>query len=144
MNDAQQLSEPGDLASALAWLAAEDPRQRSLAAKALGRQGPAVAAALPSLLKALEDVDPMVRSMVASALGRIGSPEAIPGLMARLADPVVPVRFWSVEALGRIATPAPGLADLLARLARDDEAHVRAAAARALARLRARPGSESA
>ncbi len=129
------LEEPQDLSTALAWLAADDVRQRTLAAKALGRQGPSVAQAVPALLRAIGDPDPMVRSMVASALGKIGRVEALPALLACLADPVVPVRFWAAQALGQIGAPAPGVREALARLAREDEAHVRAAAARALAQI---------
>lgn len=135
MSAPSPLQEPEDLSTALAWLADEDPRKRVLAAKALGRQGPGVAQAVPALLVTLSDADPMVRSMAASALGRIGRPEAIAPLMERLHDPLVPVRFWAVEALGRIGRAHPGLREALERLAREDEAHVRAAAQRALVRL---------
>jgi HEAT repeat protein len=128
--------EPDDLPSALAALASEDPRARTLAAKARGRQGPDVQSAVPQLVRALADPDPMVRSMCASALGKIGAPEAAPALVAALADAVVPVRFWAAEALGRLAVDAPGAREALARLAAEPEPHVRAAAARALAALR--------
>jgi len=136
MSETGALEEPQDLSTALAWLQSDDARKRTLAAKALGHQGADVASAVPALLLVIEDADPMVRSMVASALGKIGRPDAVPALLARLADPVVPVRFWSAEALGRIRVAGPGVREALERLAREDEAHVRAAAARALARLR--------
>lgn len=135
MSATTPVGEPEDLSTALAWLGDEDPRKRVLAAKALGRQGPSVAAAVPALLGTLGDPDPMVRSMVASALGRIGHASAVGPLQARLADPLVPVRFWVVEALGRIGVSSPGLRETLQRMAREEEAHVRAAAQRALARL---------
>jgi HEAT repeat protein len=132
-------TEPTDLASALAALAADDPRARTLAAKALGRQGPDVREAAPHLMRALADADPMVRSMAASALGKIGAPQAAPALVAALSDPVVPVRFWVAEALGRLGVDAPGAREALARLAAESEPHVKAAATRALAFL-GRPG----
>jgi HEAT repeat protein len=135
LNPSDPLQEPEDLSTAQAWLADEDPRKRLLAAKALGRQGPNVASAVPALIVALADADPMVRSMVASALGRIGDAAAVAPLQARLADPVVPVRFWVLDALGRIGVAAPGLLETLRRMAEVEEAHVKAAAQRALARL---------
>jgi len=135
VGSAGALEEPQDLSTALAWLATDDARKRTLAAKALGRQGPSMAEAVPALLRAIDDPDPMVRSMVASALGKIRRVEAIPALLACLYDPVVPVRFWSAEALGRIGAAAPGVREALERLAREDEAHVRAAAARALTQI---------
>lgn len=127
--------EPESLSAARAALRADDPRQRVLAAKALGRQGPAVAEALPDLLAALSDPDPMVRSMAASALGRIGAPAAADGLLAALSDPLVPVRFWAAEALGRLGVRRPDVLAALARLAEEPEPHVRAAAQRARAAL---------
>ncbi len=135
LDAAGALSEPGDLSTALAWLTAEDARQRTLAAKALGRQGPAVAEAVPDLLRVIGDPDPMVRSMVASALGKIGRVEALPALLACLSDPVVPVRFWAAQALGQIGAAGPGVREALARVAREDEVHVRAAAVRALTQI---------
>jgi HEAT repeat protein len=135
MSEHDALEPPGDLATALSWLEDEDPRRRTLAAKTLGRQGPDVASAVPALAKALADPDPMVRSMAASALGRIGSAEAALPLLESLRDPSVPVRFWAVEALARLGAGTPGLRSELERLVREDEAHVKAAAQRALARL---------
>lgn len=139
MSGTEPLGEPEDLSTALSWLRDADPRKRVLAAKALGRQGPSVAEAVPALLTTLVDPDPMVRSMAASALGRIGHASAVGPLQACLADPLVPVRFWAAEALGRIGVSAPGLREALERMAREEEAHVRAAAQRALVRLPA-PG----
>jgi HEAT repeat protein len=127
--------EPQDLPSALRALAADDPRQRTLAAKALGRQGSAVRSAAPALVNALADPDPMVRSMAASALGKIGAVESAEALVRALADPVVPVRFWAADALGRLRTAPPGAHAALERLVAEGEPHVRAAALRALAAL---------
>jgi HEAT repeat protein len=128
-------AEPEDLPSALRALASEDPRQRTLAAKALGRQGPAVRSAALHLVHALGDVDPMVRSMAASALGKIGATEAADALVKALADPVVPVRFWAADALGRLGVAPSGARAALERLVAEGEAHVKAAALRALAVL---------
>lgn len=139
MDPLAPLEEPTSLSEARAFLRDPDPRKRMLAAKALGRQGATVAAAVPDLCQALSDADPMVRSMVASALGRIGHADAIAPLQACLADPVLPVRFWAVEALGRIGRPAPGLREALEPLARGSDPHLSAAARKALARLGGAP-----
>jgi HEAT repeat protein len=135
MTSVSEPGEPADLASALVALRSEDPRARTLAAKALGRQGPDVREAVPHLLGTLSDPDPMVRSMAASALGKIGASEAAPALVRALSDSVVPVRFWVADALGRLGVDAPGAREALGRLASEAEPHVRAAAARALAVL---------
>lgn len=133
MNPDPAETEPEDLPSALRALASEDPRQRTLAAKALGRQGPAVRAAAPHLVLALRDADPMVRSMAASALGKIGATESAAALVQALADPVVPVRFWAADALGRLRVAPAGARAALERLVAEGEPHVKAAALRALA-----------
>lgn len=128
-------AEPEDLPSALRALAADDPRLRTLAAKALGRQGPSVRSAAPALVAALQDPDPMVRSMAASALGKIGAVESADALVRALSDPVVPVRFWAADALGRLGAAPPGARAALERLVAEGEPHVKAAALRALAAL---------
>lgn len=132
--------DPESLSEALAGLRAEDPRQRARAAKALGRQGPDVASAVPDLLTVLADPDPMVRAVAAGALGRIGAPEAVPGLVAAAADPLPGVRFWCAEALGRLGVRSEAVLALLRRLADEPEIHVQAAARRALAALHGPPG----
>jgi HEAT repeat protein len=132
-------SEPEDLPSALRALRSDDPRLRTLAAKALGRQGHSVRSAAPELVKALQDPDPMVRSMAASALGKIGAVETADALVSALADPVVPVRFWAADALGRLGSAPPGARAALERLVTEGEPHVRAAALRALAAIANHP-----
>ncbi len=109
MKGPEHAREPQSLEEALALLASADPRQRAVAARALGRQGPDVAAAAPALLGRLGDEDPMVRAQAATALGRIGALHAVGPLRRLLEDPVAPVRFWAAEALARLA-PSPGQA----------------------------------
>jgi HEAT repeat protein len=135
--------EPESLPEALEMLRHADPRRRALAAKALGRQGADVRAAVPDVLRVLLDPDPMVRSMAAAALGRIGDPAAVDGLLLALSDPLVPVRFWAAEALGRLAPARADVRAALARLAEGDEAHVRTAAARSLAGLPPAAGADA-
>jgi len=52
-------------------LADENPSVRRLAARALGRQGPAAQAALTALMEALQDTDPDVREEAGRAVARI-------------------------------------------------------------------------
>ncbi|MCM1983776.1 HEAT repeat domain-containing protein [Lyngbya confervoides] len=68
-------------------------------------------AAIPGLLKALEDSDEAVRKNAVSALGETGSESVIPGLLKALEDSYPGVRFDAVSALGRIGSNAaiPGL-----------------------------------
>jgi len=74
-------------------------------AYALGRIG---AAAMPSLLKALDDEKTSVRSGAAKALGFVGpaAKEATPQLVARLNDSESEVRQQSAEALSQIGPMA--------------------------------------
>lgn len=142
MSDPQEPRQPANLSEALRLLDAQDPRQRALSAKTLGRQGEDARPAVPHLVARLEDPDPMVRSVAAAALGRIGAAEAVAPLTRALTDPLVPVRFWVAEALGQIGVPDAAALAALTRLAAEPEAHVRAAALRALVALRP-PGPRS-
>lgn len=139
MIDPQEPRQPENLSEALRLLDAQDPRQRALAAKTLGRQGEDARPAVSSLVARLEDPDPMVRSMAAAALGRIGAAEAVPPLTRALNDPLAPVRFWVAEALGRIGVPDAAALAALARVAAEPEVHARTAALRALAALERPP-----
>ena len=60
-----------------------DREVRWAAAKALGQIG---SAAVPSLLRLLEDADSGVRWATAKALGQAGSAEAVPSLLRLLED----------------------------------------------------------
>ncbi|MBI2947293.1 MAG: HEAT repeat domain-containing protein [Verrucomicrobia bacterium] len=74
-------------------------------AYALGRIGPA---AIPSLLKALDDEKTSVRSGAAKALGFMGpaAKETAPHLVGKLNDPESEVRQQGAEALSQIGPPA--------------------------------------
>lgn len=88
-------------------------------------------AALPELIKALENERPHVRSGAAKAISWIGADatEAIPLLAKNLADADANVREQSAEALGKIG---PTALPLLKESLRSDQAQVRAGAALAL------------
>jgi NB-ARC domain/HEAT repeats len=94
------------------WLTDTDVRLRE--ANELSNIGTDTAA-IPSLLKLLENSDPLVRGSTAEVLGNIGSEMAIPGLFKLLEDTHAYVREMTVWALGEIGseTVIPGLIGLI-------------------------------
>jgi HEAT repeat protein len=96
-------------------------------------------AAVPGLLKALEDSDSdVLRRSAAYALGDLGSETAIAGLLKALEDSDSDVRWSAAEALGNLGSEA-AIAGLLKAL-EDSNWNVRESAAEALGNL----GSEAA
>jgi HEAT repeat protein len=89
----------------------------AVVAGALARIGPAAAAAVPELVKALGSPDDGRRFRAARTLGRIGPPAAaaVDPLTAALRDPSSVVRFHAVRALGRIGPAAKPAAAALQR-----------------------------
>jgi HEAT repeat protein len=67
-------------------LASPNPEERLSAAWALHHIGPGATAAVPALVRALDDKDAFVRSISASALGKIGpgAAEAVPAMVRAL------------------------------------------------------------
>lgn len=149
-------------------LADPDPRVWTEAADALGRIGPGAAPALVGAARqaaAAGDVErcvalaralgesgapgavPGLAALIAGpapgaaavALGRIGTKDAMSALLALLAGPEPRGRAEALEALGALAAQEAGPA-AVAELT-SDRAGVRAAAARALARVRYEPAS---
>lgn len=59
-------------------------------------------AAVPELIKALNDTDSWVRTWAANSLGYIGDPTAIPKLIEQLTDQDLYVRSSSIRSLGKI------------------------------------------
>jgi hypothetical protein len=108
-----------------------DASTRKAAANALGvtRHAPA----LPALAVRLRDSDPGVREQAIWALGQIADDRAVVPLAEVLAEPEADFRRLAVEALGRIGAPA---AAALEGAVRDPDEDVRAAAGRALRRVR--------
>ena len=98
---------------------------------ALGR------AAVPALVRALDDPHARVRRTAASSLGRIGSPaaEAVPALEARLRDEDRFVRAASAGALASLGSSAGTAVPALIQALQDEEKQVRWGAAEALGRL---------
>ena len=90
-------------ASLVESVRAEQPRERVVAARALGRRGDD--AAIEPLLGALADTDAGVRGAAAFALGRIGAGAAAEPLVATLRDDDYLVRLMAVRALAAIGRP---------------------------------------
>lgn len=109
---------------------------RRLAARALGRYGPAATAAVPVLEKALQNEDPLYRAQAAWALWRISQhPQAIPALRAALKRNESDTAFDAVLAVAEIGAGAKAVApDLIEALDHPDP-DVRRAAASALVPL---------
>jgi HEAT repeat protein len=125
--DQQEPSYKGRPMSAwVADLKSKDPDARFDAAIALGRMGPATAAAVPNLIGLFEDKDEDVAVAVTIALRRIGKP-AVPALIRALRDK--DTRFHAAGTLRRIGAPA--VAPLMQAL-RDPNEDVRRGAESAL------------
>lgn len=124
--------DDGEIARAVARLAAPEWIDRVSAIYALQRMGADAAPAALRLAAALADESDRVREEAAEALFRIGAPAVSP--VARLvghADPAV--RVLAVQTLGRIGLPSRGELALLEAALDDPDPAVRDAAAHALA-----------
>jgi TolB-like protein/class 3 adenylate cyclase/Flp pilus assembly protein TadD len=90
------------VATQLQALQESDVKERKIAAKSLGRFGPAAADAVPGLIKALDDEDAWVRREAVIALGKIGpvATAAVPALTNMSKDSVV--GFIAKKALKQI------------------------------------------
>jgi HEAT repeat protein len=82
-----------------------DSEVRGRAAEALGNIGSE--AAIPELLKLVQDSDSTVRWRAVNALGSIGSEVAVPGLLKLMEHSGSDVRRRAAEALGKIAKKHP-------------------------------------
>ena len=109
-------------------------------------------AAVPALIRALEDEEPAVRVSASKALGRLRDHRALEPLVNLLDDESSPVRESAGTSLGRLgdagAARAPGAVEepsavtALIRALEDEEQTVRVSAARALGGLRDPRGFE--
>ncbi len=110
-------------------LDAASERQRAEAAWALGRLGPAAAAAEPRLERALGDGHESVRANAAQALGSLGpaARHALPRLLALVSDPRQSVRWRAIESASKLGADAASVPALVAALANTDS-YVRAGA----------------
>ncbi|MGE0707780.1 MAG: HEAT repeat domain-containing protein [Planctomycetota bacterium] len=115
-------------------LRASDVAERAAAAAALGRRGPASAAAVPALLEALRDGRAPATAF-SWALGQVGAP-AVPALADALRDEDEELRSRAIDALVVIGAAAR---EELLRALRAPGAEARAAAALALARMAPAP-----
>ena len=109
---------------------------RRLAARALGRFGPAATAAVPMLEKALQNEDPLYRVQAALALWKISQhPQAIPALRAALKRNESETAFEAVLAVAEIGAGAKAAAPDLVEALNHPDPDVRRAAASALVPL---------
>ena len=92
-------------------------------------------AAIPELLRALEDEDYGVRKKAVEALGEMNSPEAIPGLPRALPDEHFYVPWREIEALVKISPPEAISRFLMLRVLANDKSDVRKRAAEVLGKI---------
>lgn len=120
----------------LAALRRPDTRTRAGAVEALASIRPRPTAAVPALIRALDDAEPAVRQAAAKGSGKVPRRHAVdvvPPLLAKVGDGDEQMRAEVVTALGRFArSPGPALTAVTAAL-KDKDVWVRAAAAGALA-----------
>ena len=116
------------------------PGSRSHAALALGKLGPAAAAAGGPLLRAAQTGEVSVREQAMRAIAMIQPPETAAAFTAGLKDACGDIRMVaSAGWMNATAIPEEAIPALVEAL-RDPEVQVRANAAHALARLDAIPG----
>lgn len=113
---------------------------RANCARGLGLLGPAAAAAVPELLRALDDRDPWVRSSAGEALAQIGVEKAqfVPRLIAGLSSTNANHRLACVIALVH-SLPDVEAAPVLHPLLRDPDSNLRSWVAGGLGRDEADP-----
>ena len=118
-------------------LKSDDTDQRSRAAAALGKLGPAAKDAVAPLHEMLKDKQPGLRRAAAEALGKIGpdAKAAVPTLVGLSQDRNANVREQSLLALSRIDPQGPGVIDTFGKALRDKDAAVYTTAASVLAKL---------
>ena len=107
---------------------------RRAASRSLGQLGNAAFPALTKA-KALQDPDAQARRMVIEALSWMG-PDAVPALIFAMKDASPAVRRSAARALGNLGSEAKPARSALEAAASDPQADVRAAAAKALQRIR--------
>lgn len=105
---------------------------RALAAKKLGKMGPAAKTAVPALIKCLGDGDISVRLRAIGALRRIKDPRAIPEFIKCLSDNQWGVRRLAACSLGDFGLVAKAAIPALIKCLGDRNAAVRMDAAYAL------------
>jgi HEAT repeat protein len=113
------------------------PPSQQVAAQALGQMGPAAAAALPALKKALTAHDIDVRLAAAEAIAQINRQEkaVLPVLLTALRSRDREARETAVRVLGQLGPEAKTAVPALRQALADPEPTVRAAAVEALRRV---------
>ncbi len=137
--DEAQVADPTERAVPALAAALEDASVtvRTHAAAALGRIGPAAAAAFPRLIALLRDADETARCQTAETLARVGGDVelTVAALVELLQDGSVAVRAAAVRALGELKKDAAPAVSSLVPLLQDPEELLRTAAAEAVAKI---------
>jgi HEAT repeat protein len=125
------------VATLQAALADDSTAVRIQAVTALGRIGPAAAAAGPRLIALLNESDETVRCHAATALGEVhGAPQTTTAaLVQMLKDSSAPVKISATRALGAMGKDAAPAVPALVPLLQDSDESVRTAAAEAIAQV---------
>ncbi len=136
-SDAAHPSFPsGDVVTALAKVLRQDRKDkvRLWAAKALLEFGPDAKRAMPALTTALKDRDQNVAEVAADVLARLG-PAGIPALCEALQDGKCKARQEAAEYLGEMGQRAKGAVPVLMGVLKEEDPHLRHAAALAMLRI---------
>lgn len=128
---AQNTPADARVAGLLAALRDTDASGREAAAAALGRMGPAAAAAVRPLIATFTSDDLYLRGAAAVALARIGE-AALPALELALRDTNAEVRRSAAISVGRIGPPAAAMLPVLTRAVADSDDNVRFAVVTAI------------
>jgi HEAT repeat protein len=134
---------PGDekAIEALGLALAGDPDVdvRNAAARCLGWMGPQAAAAVPVMIRALNDGDGTVRVHVMVGLGRIGLVDgSVAPVLKTIAerDPSADFRIWAIRALGLMGGESSIVVPTLLKMLDDANGDIRNAAAYQLGEIR--------
>lgn len=115
------------------FLSDPDPRVRAFAVSELRSIHKTAEAAIPQIVKLLNDDSPFVREQVVNTLAQLGVPAA-EQVVALLRSPDANLRLRALEALARFRRAPPSAVAPLAKALQDSDERVRAEAAKALGR----------
>ena len=119
----------------MAALQDKDKWVRSAAASALGDIGAAAKAAVPALIKGLNDPEMKLACVIGLNGAAQDSPEVIPIYQKLLLDPDSNIRSWTVLALGAMKVEQETAIKLLVDTLQDENENVRSSAAASLGQI---------
>jgi hypothetical protein len=105
----------------LAGLKSREPFARWWSARLLGDMGRKAEAAVPTLIRALDDPDPLTRSEASGALGQVVGPKTLPLLLSALTSKSPRVRVAVISACGSHKNQAKAIIPALVKLLKDYE-----------------------